>query len=221
MKANKDNRCLLPVKVIIAVLLCCLVVHAQGQTNQVFSANDDIILHHMLDEVNYYAKRLNLPEPMYITTNNLMAIHISPPDVAKKTGGVGNLHTTNYSYAFGRGRHLTSIIRLAKDKSGRTLYERFKPWQISPSQVNTNQAYQDACIILTNAAIDTKKLADVGASISIRAITILDMTTSVYSIAWKIGQKTVVEVGLDDVKKELWLLRINDTSYITRKALEE
>src|SRR5208282_6121798 len=97
------------------------------------------------------------------------------------TGVLGNLYTTNYSYAFGSGKRLTYITRLSKDKSQKSLYDKFKPWRIAPSEVDTNAAYSVATQILARAFVDVPHLLQSTTAFA-RPITILNMTTSVYDV---------------------------------------
>ena len=206
--------------VLTSAALSCL-----GETNSlpsaflVTAAYRDGVLKVMLAEVNEYARRLNLPEHFPVTTQSLALAHVSPPGLAERFGGLGNLHTTNYAYAFGKGRHLTYITRLPKDKSNRPLFERFQPWQIDPSMVNTNAAYALATQVLATAFVDLPELSR-STTVSIRPITILHMTTSVYDVEWRRGERKIAEVGVDEPTKELWLLRIEDPEIILRKPLE-
>jgi hypothetical protein len=175
------------------------------------------VLMAMLAEANAYARSLNLPENLPITTNSLAGVFICSPYVANRFGALGNLHTTNYSYAFGRGRHLSTITRLPKDKSGRNPHEKFKPWSIKASEVNTNAAYKLATQFLANAFVDLLSLSN--SSVTVRPVTILNMTTSVYRIEWHQNKKTLVEVGLAEPNKELWKLHVEDAQYILRPPI--
>lgn len=178
----------------------------------------EVVLRAMLNEANLYAKELHLSENMPIEQSALTEVFVSPLQFADQFGTLGSLRTTNYSYAFGRGRRLTYITRLPRDKSGKPLYERFKPWRIEPSAINTNAAYTVATQFLSAAFIDLPKLLQSN-EVSIRPLVILDMTTSVYRLEWKQAGNNVVEVGLDEPTKELWLLRVEDPGYILRPPL--
>ena len=57
-------------------------------------------------------------------------------------------------------------------------------------------------------------------TVTIHPIVILDMTTSVYDLEWKRSGTNVVEVGLEQSKKEVWLLRVEDPELILREPLE-
>jgi hypothetical protein len=160
-----------------------------------------------------------LPEYLPLTKDSVTGSYISSPEFADRYGGLGRFSTTNYSYGFGRGKRLAYITRLPKDKSGRSLYDRFKPWAIDPSQVNTNAAYLLATQFLAEAFVDLSRLST-SAVVSIHPKVILKMTTSVYDLEWKRGGKNAVEIGLDESTKELWLLRVEDPSLVLRKPLE-
>jgi hypothetical protein len=171
----------------------------------------------MLAEANVYAQRLNLAENLPITKTSLAGFHISTPYVANRFGALGNLSTTNYSYAFSRGRRLSSITRLPKDKSNRTLFEKFKPWAINVSEVNTNAAFSLATQFLVKAFVDLPSLSN--STVIVQPVTILSMTTSVYRIEWQQGGTTLVEVGLAETNKELWGLHVDDAQYILRPPI--
>lgn len=178
----------------------------------------EALLGAMLAEANAYAASLGLPETLPLTLESLTEKFTTPPRVAVRFGTLGSLRTTNYSYGFGEGRHLCYVTRLPKDKSNRSLYERMKPRAIDPSAVNTNAAYSMATQFLARAFVDLPKLA--GAKLSIYPMTILKMTTSVYTVEWQRGGSPLAEVRFDQPKAELWSLRVEDPALILRKPLE-
>ncbi len=177
----------------------------------------EVALKAMLTEANVYARRLNLPENLPITETSLMGVFISSPYVANRFGALGNLRTTNYSYAFSQGQRLSAITRLPKDKSDKSLHDKFMPWAIDSSAVNTNAAYLLATQFLAQAFVDLPRLSN--SAVSINPVVILHMTTSVYRIEWQQGGKTVAEVGLAEPSKELWKLHVENPQYILRPPI--
>jgi hypothetical protein len=172
----------------------------------------------MLAEANTYALRLNLPEKLPLTAASVTEKFIAPPRLASGFGALGSFRTTNFSYGFGKGRHLSYVTRLPKDKSQRSLYERMKPWAIDTSMVNTNAAYTMATQFLARAFVDLPRLSSARASIS--PMIVIKMTTSIYTVQWERGGGPLVQVTFDAPKAELWTLRVEDPEYILRKPLE-
>jgi hypothetical protein len=171
----------------------------------------------MLDEANVYASRLKLPEKLPLTAESLKEKFVAPPHLATGFGALGSLRTTNFSYGFGKGRHLSYIMRLPKDKSNRPLYDRLKPWAIDPARVDTNAAYMMATQFLVNAFVDLPRLSS--AKVSIEPMTVLDMTTCIYTVEWQRGGNPIALVTLAKPKAELWTLRVEDPELILRPAL--
>lgn len=181
------------------------------------AAYREAVLGLMLAEADTYARHLCLSERLPLRAESMSEVFITPPRLASKFGAIGSLRTTNYSYGFGRGRHLSYITRLPKDKSNRSLYDRMKPWSIDPAAVDTNAAYMTATQILGKAFVDLTKLSTV--KISVSPITILDMTTSVYTAGWRRGDEPIAQVTFDQKKGELWSLRVEDPTCILRNPL--
>ena len=171
----------------------------------------------MIDEANIYAGQLSLPEKLPLTAESVNEKFITPPRLAIGFGALGSFRTTSFSYGFGKGKHLSYITRLPKDKSKRPLYERMKPWAIDPSMVNTNAAYTTATQFLAKAFVDLPKLSS--AKTSINPMTVLHMTTSIYTVEWQRHGSPVVQVTFDAPKAELWALRVEDPEYILRAPL--
>ena len=181
----------------------------------------------MLAEANDYANALNLPETLPITTNSLNEIFVASPYVAGRFGTLGSLRTTNFSYGFGKGKHLCYITRLIKGNNPYD-YDANKPYAIDPSAVNTNAAYSMATQFLTKAFVDVSRLST-SSVVSVEPWVILHMTTSKYTVEWRQGNmliggepmaKTVAKVVVAAPKGELWTLRVEEPDYILRKPLE-
>lgn len=178
----------------------------------------DAVFRLMLAEASTYAAQLNLPEKLPLTTASVTEKFIASPRLATGFGALGSFRTTNFSYGFGKGRHLSYVTRLPKDKSKRSPYERMKPWAIDASMVNTNAAYRLATQFLAKAFVDLPRLST--ASVAINPMTVLKMPTSIYTVEWQRGGSPVVQVTFDEPKAELWTLRVEDPEYILRKPLE-
>ena len=148
----------------------------------------------MLAEVNEYAQRLNLPEVLPITTNALKELFITPPYMAIRFGALGNIRTTNYSYGFGKGRHLCYITRLIKGQNPYS-YDENKQFAIDPSVVNTNAAYIMATQFLAKAFVNVEQLNKSSTAL-IEPWVIRDMTTSKYTVEWQCNGQSVVKVTL-------------------------
>jgi hypothetical protein len=181
----------------------------------------------MQAEANSYASALNLPETFPITTNSLTEIFISSPYVAERFGAMGSLRTTNFSYGFGKGKHLCYITRIIKGTNPFD-YEANKPYAIDPSAVNTNAAYRLATQFLAKAFVDVGRLTT-SSVVSVKPWVILHMTTSKYTLEWQRGSvmingepfpRPVAKVVLTSPQNELWTLRVEDPSLILRKPLE-
>lgn len=172
----------------------------------------------MLAEANEYARALHLPETLPLTTNLLRECFVTPPFVAARFGALGSLRTTNYSYAFGRGRRLSYVTRLIKGDNPYD-YDSHKRYAIDPSAVNTNAAYRQATQWLSKAFVDVRRLSE-SSTVSIQPWVILHMTTSKYTVEWQRNGEPVAKVVLVEPKAELWTLRVEDPQLILRKPLE-
>jgi len=95
----------------------------------------EAVLALMLREASAYATSLGLPEDLPLNTQRVQEAFIAPPHLAARFGAVGSLRTASYSYGFGKGKLLSYITRIPKDKSQTSLYERMKPWAMDPSTV--------------------------------------------------------------------------------------
>lgn len=172
----------------------------------------------MLDEVNDYAARLNLPGPLPVTTNALTENFVSSSPLAIRFGALGSLRTTNFSFGFGKGRHLCYITRIIKGDNPYS-FDDNKHFAIDPSAVNTNAAYLLATQFLAKAFVDLNRLST-SSVVSIQPWVILKMTTSKYTVQWSREGRPVAKVVLVEPKKELWTLRVEDPSLILRKPIE-
>jgi hypothetical protein len=147
--------------------------------------------------------------------------------MAERFGALGSLRTTNFSYGFGKGKHLCYITRLIKGSNPHD-YEVNKPYEIDPSTVNTNAAYILATQWLAKAFVDVSRLST-SSVVSTEPLVILHMTTSKYTVEWGQGSmlingvsmpKPVAKVVLASPQNELWTLRVEDPTFILRKPLE-
>ncbi len=214
---------------LISTLLVSVLAEAAclGQTNTVTSrflkrdkppAYQNLMSKQMLAEVNHYASRLNLPESLPITTNSVKELYISSPTVAERFGALGSLQTTNFSYGFGKGKHLCYITRVIRGDNPYS-YKDNKQFAIDPTAVNTNAACQAATQMLAMAYVDLNRLST-SSVVSVKPWVILDMTTCKYTVQWSRNGRPIVKVVLVEPKKELWVLRIEDPNLIHRKPLE-
>jgi hypothetical protein len=207
-------------------LLACSPNLCSGQTNFVAKspffnappAYREAVFKLMLAEANEYAGRLSLPEKLPITKDSLKEVFTTDPYVANRFGALGSLRTTNYSYGFGKGKHLSYVTRLIKGTNPYD-YDDNKQYAIDPSAVNTNAAYSMATQYLAKAFVDVPRLLE-SSTVSIHPWVILHMTTSKYTVEWQRSGKPVVRVVLAEPKAELWTLRVEDPEYILRKPLE-
>lgn len=172
----------------------------------------------MIAEVNTYAAQLALPEHLPITSDSLTELFVSPPLVAHDFGALGNIQTTNFSYGFGKGRHLCYITKVIKGTNPFD-YEANKPYAIDPAAVNTNRAYLLATQFLAKAFVDLNRLST-SSVVSIKPWVILHMTTSKYTVQWSRNGEPVVKVVVAEPQKELWTLRVEDPTLILRPPLE-
>lgn len=211
---------------VISVCLFCAGNACFGQTNlptrlSHFNgppAYKEAISKLMLSEVNDYATQLGLAESLPITTNSLKELFVSSPFLAERFGALGSLYTTNFSYGFGKGKHLCYITRIIKGMNPYD-YDANRPYAIDPSQVNTNEAYNMATQFLAKAFVDVSRLST-SSIVTIQPWVILHMTTSKYTVQWERNGKPVVKVVLSPPKAELWTLRVEDPDLILRKPLE-
>jgi hypothetical protein len=172
----------------------------------------------MLAEVNDYANQLPLYETLPITTNSLSELFVTSPSLAVRFGALGSLHTTNFSYGFGKGKHLCYITRMIKGTNPYD-YDANKAYAIDPSALNTNAAYSMATQFLAKAFVNLSCLST-SSVVSVQPWVILHMTTSKYTVQWECNGRPVVKVVLSPPKAELWTLRVEDPSLILRKPLE-
>jgi hypothetical protein len=172
----------------------------------------------LFTEANYYAAQLNLPELLPISINTITELFISSPSLVERFGALGSLRTTNFSYGFGKGKHLCYITRVIKGSNPYD-YDANKPYAIDPALVNTNAAFSMATQFLAKAFVDVSRLST-SSIVSIQPWVILHMTTSKYTVQWERNGRPVVKVVLSPPKAELWTLRVEDPSLILRKPLE-
>jgi hypothetical protein len=179
----------------------------------------EAVLSYMLEEANAYAVRLNLAERFPITAQSLREQAVVSPRVAALFGALGSLRTTNYSYAFGKGRRLTYITRLRKDDSAKSLADGLMSLAIPPEAVDTNQALVVATQLLARAFVDLAALSRWAAPHA-RPIQVRGVTTSVYDVEWDRSGEPVAGVKLGQPAGEVWSLRIEDPQFISRKPLD-
>ena len=65
----------------------------------------------LIEEVNRVAKELQLPEKLPITESNLTASYLSPPNMAGRVPGFGNISTSNYVYFVTVGNKFSFLER--------------------------------------------------------------------------------------------------------------
>lgn len=213
-------------KLAVGFLAICLANLSSGQTN--FTAQHPLLTAPpaykeamsklMLAEANDYAGQLPLSEMLPITTNSLSELFVTSPHLAERFGALGSLRTTNFSYGFGKGKHLCYITRIIKGTNPYD-YDANKPYAIDPSAVNTNAAYSMATQFLAKAFVNLSCLST-SSVVSVRPWVILHMTTSKYTLQWERNGRPVVKVVLSPPKAELWTLRVEDPNLILRKPLE-
>lgn len=213
-------------KFTIGLFLISYVSHCLAQPNfsvknslfNVPTAYKDAMSKLMLSEVNDYARQLNLPEYLPITTNSVVAMFVTPPRFGGRLGTLGSIRTENVSYDFGKGSHLCYITRNIKGSNPYDPNENRK-YSIDPASVNTNAAYMLATQYLANAFVNVPLLST-SSVVSIQPLKILNMTTSKYRVEWQRGGKPVAKVVVASPQNELWTLRVEDPSLILRKPLE-
>ena len=181
-------------------------------------AYQEAVLKLMLAELNDYVMALKLPETLPLAKDSITNYHVTAPFVANQFGALGSLRTTNYSYGFGKGRHLCYITRIIKGTNPYD-YDNNKPYAIDPIQVNTNAAYSMATQFLVKAFVDVSRLST-SSIVSIEPWVILHMTTSKYTVQWEREGRPIVKVVVSPPKAELWTLRVEDSTLILRKPLE-
>lgn len=180
-------------------------------------AYEETVLRLMIGEANIYIIELDLPETRPLTARALRERFVAPPRVAESFGALGSMQSSNFSYSFGRGKRLSYITRLPKDTSNRPLYERMKPWAIAPELVDTNSAYMIATQYLARAFVDLTSIKN--ATVLAAPRKVLDMTTAIYTVAWRRGDNILAEVTVDMRDRELWSLRVEDPACSLRHPL--
>ncbi|MGH7953142.1 MAG: hypothetical protein ACREFE_14670 [Limisphaerales bacterium] len=207
--------------IVIAQTLCF------GQTNLALAlflkrekppAYQAAMLKVLLAEANDYVAALNLPEKRPLTKDSIKDCFIGSPYVAEHFGGLGSFQTTNFSYGFGKGKHLCYITRIIKGDNPFD-YNANKRYAIDPSEADTNAAYSMATQFLAKAFVNVSQLST-SSVVSVEPWVILHMTTSKYTVEWRRGDKPVVKVVLAVPKDELWTLRVEDPNLILRKPLQ-
>jgi hypothetical protein len=198
-----------------------------GQTNDLIRqflnrekspAYQQAAIKQMLAEANTYVQALDLSETNPFSIGTITSSHVTPPFVASQFGALGSFQTMNFSYGFGRGKHLCYITRIIK--SGNPYdFEASKPYAIAPTDVNTNAAYQLATQFLARAFVNVSRLST-SCVVRIEPWVILRMTTSKYTVQWERDGQPIVKVVLSPPKNELWTLRVEDPSLILRLPLE-
>jgi hypothetical protein len=172
----------------------------------------------MLAEANEYARRLGLSETLPITEPALKEIFVAEPQLADRFGALGSLRTTNFSYAFGKGKRLSYVTSLQSEVP-MLRPERHDPPRIEPPEVNTNYAYRVATQLLARAYVDVPRLLQCS-DVSINTWKTPDRAACKCTVEWELSNgKPVAEVTLVMPDARLGRLRIENPELILRPPL--
>jgi len=175
----------------------------------------------IIEEANRAAKELQLPEKLPITETTIMAAYISPPRMARRVPGFGNITTSNYTYSVTVGNKFSFLERTHLAEEQERL-EKLYRWPIS--RMDTNAAYQMATQLLAATSIDVNAL-NRDCSVHIDALTPDDKNAPyfvpLYWIYWmKEGAVgSVAEIELLVPTKTVQQMHVMKSEYILRKPL--
>ena len=177
----------------------------------------------VLQEANQVAAALKLPEKLPIVETNLLAWHISPPEISRLTKSVGNVTTSNYIYYVSVDGKFSYLEGRHQDTDRQRWFKEYS-WPIS--QLDTNTAYQLATQWLAAVSMDVSQLnADCNLHIHPTALNGQGAEAHflpVYWVFWTKGAEghgSVASVELFAPTKTLMQLRVEDSKYILRKPL--
>ena len=109
----------------------------------------------LAQEANKVAQDLNLPELLPITESNLVKWYISPARMAQRTGAIGNITTSNFTYYVSVGNRFSYLVPRNQEME----YSRFQKDYLWPmSRMDTNAAFQLASHLLASAHVDVGAL---------------------------------------------------------------
>lgn len=175
----------------------------------------------LIEEVNRVAKELQLPEKLPITESNLTASYLSPPNMAGRVPGFGNLSTSNYVYFVTVGNKFSFLERTHLAEEQEQLEKQFL-WPIS--RMDTNAAYQVATQLLVAASIDVKAL---NRDCSAHILPLIpdgeggNRFVPIYTVYWmkrdQVG--SIAEVEFVEPTKTILQMRVMKSEYILRKPL--
>jgi hypothetical protein len=109
----------------------------------------------VIQEANQVARDLDLPERLPIAEASLIHSFVGPFGFTYMEKAVGNVTTTNYSYAVGRGYKFSDLT--INNLDGRCLAYR-RRYQVPVTQLDTNTPYQLATQWLATLRMDVQAL---------------------------------------------------------------
>jgi len=171
----------------------------------------------MLAEVNYCAKKLDLPVGHPISIRDLKIKEVAPPNIMPFGG---RLDTEKYSFCFletGRLRFRTKL----KSFAGLNMEERNRDLAEAKSIIGTNEAYQIATNWLDLAAVDLEKLGkrntcEVRQQFFWNGDKNERQLLPVFDVRWGGWHNSKIEVSIDGRNKSLLSVRLEDDSYSKR-----
>jgi hypothetical protein len=155
-----------------------------------------------------------------VTTNSLVEVFIASAHLAEDFGSLGSLRTTNFSYAFGKGRRLTYIIRLTRNGSP-DCHGNNEQFRVTTPSVDTNGACKAAVRCLQKVFIDLQRLTN-SCTVLIYPWVAREVITRKYTVEWYRPDKNdmpVAEVTVAGPRFDLWTLRIEEPDLIFRPPL--
>jgi len=178
----------------------------------------------VLQEANQVAEALRLPEKLPIDETNLLAWHISPPGISRRTKSVGNVTTSNYIYYVSVDGKFSYLEGTHQDIDRQRW---FKEYSWPTSLLDTNAAYQLATQWLVAVSMDVGAL-NKECNLHITHGAIRKQGTNeyflpVYWVFWTKGAEghgSAASVELFEPTKTIRQLRVEKSEYILRKPLE-
>lgn len=178
----------------------------------------------LLREANQVAEELRLPERLPLTPTNIVRSFVNPFGYAYAKKAIGSITSSNYTYYFSQGNKF-SYLECTHQNEKCQEYEASFLWPVT--QVDTNQAYQQAVYWLAAASMDVN-----GLNRDCEIVIETDRSyvhppsgkfVPVYYVYWKRpGSRRgsgVASVRIFTPTRSLLQLRVEDPKFILRKPL--
>jgi len=172
----------------------------------------------MVSDASDAAGRLRLAEALPIRRENVCLASVHDPVAVPQMGLGGVFETTNWVYSYPRSGKLAYVIRKNPNFWRKADPERYRPYAVPESALDTNAARQVALQWLGALSVDLDRLSRECVA-KIQVTRILGMAIPEYAVSWSSKGETVASVWFLDPGRQLWQLRVEDPSYLLRPSI--